>query len=111
MTRYAITVTADGDTYIADVVKKRDFYQWFGTFYASGTWGGGTITYKVSVDGGTTKIPLKDASGASITSNADDNFTTNLTTPAKLSQTTKLYASMAGSTNPSVTVTLDDNNG
>lgn len=111
MTRYIQVIAADGDTYIADIVKKRDFYQWFGTFYASGTWGGGTITYKVSVDGGTTKIPLKDASGSSITSNADDNFTVNLTAADKLSQTTKLYLTMAGSTSPSVTVTLDDNNG
>lgn len=111
MSKYSVSVTADGDTFVADVNKKRDFYEWFGTFIAYGTWGGGTITYKISPDGGTTKIPLKDASGSSITSNADDNFTINLAAGAKNSDAPKLYVTMAGSTNPAVTVVLYDNNG
>ncbi len=71
MSKFSVPVTGDGDYYIADVNKKRDFYEWFGTFLSYGTWGGGTITYKVSPDNGVTLIPLKDASGSSITSNAD----------------------------------------
>lgn len=111
MTKYTATITADGDYYIADVNKKRDFYEWFGTFIAYGTWGSGTVTYKISPDNGVTKIPLKDASGSNITSNADDNFTTNLAGGAKNNDAPKLYVTMAGSTNPSVIVALYDNNG
>lgn len=115
MTKYvannAAVITADGDYYICDVNKKRDLVQWFGTIIAYGTWGSGTITYKISPDGGTTKIALKDASGNSITSNADDNFTLNLAGGAKNSDAPKLYASLAGSTNASITVALYDNNG
>lgn len=111
MTKYTATVTSNTDVYICDVNKKRDFYEWFGTFLAYGTWGSGTITYKISPDGGTTKIALKDASGTSITSTADDNFTINLAGGSTNTDAPKLYVTMAGATNPSVTVVLYDNNG
>lgn len=111
MTKYVVNITSNADFYIADVNKKRDFYEWFGTFISYGAWGGGTITYKISPDGGTTKIALQDASGTSITSTADDNFTVNLANGSRNSDAPKLYASMAGATTPNVNVVLYDNNG
>lgn len=110
MAKYTATITADGDTFICNVNKKRDFEAWRATFIASGTWGSGTITWKISPNGGTTKVPLKDSSGASITSNADDNFDVTLGAGGTNSDCPKIYATMAGSTNPSVSVVVFDNN-
>lgn len=109
MSRHTSTITADGDTLIASVVKPRGANNWMATIYAYGTWGGGTITWKVSTDGGTTKIPMKTISGTSMTSNANDEFGTNRGNPGKNTETTNLYATMAGSSTPSVTVDVDDN--
>ena len=116
MTKYVTNsgavITANGDYYVADVNKKRDFYEWFGTFLAYGTWGGATVTFKISPDGGTTKLALKDASGTDITSTADDNFTVNLAGGAANNDAPKLYASVTNATGTtSLRVVLYDNNG
>lgn len=111
MSKYTATVTADGDTYLCTVNKKRSLPIWKATINAYGTWGSGTITFKVSTDGGTTKVPLQDYTGASITLSANGNFNTELGNANTNSGAPKLYATMAGSTNPSVTVDVLDNNG
>lgn len=111
MTKYAVTVTANQDYYICDINKKRDFYEWFATLLAYGTFGGGTLTYKISPDGGATKITLKDASGTNVTSAAEDNFTMNLTGSANNGDAPELYVTMAGSAGANVNVVVYDNNG
>ena|SRR6185437_13184733 len=111
MSKYTVTVTGDGDFYIADVNKKRGLTEWLGTFNAYGTFGGGTITFKISTDGGTTKVPLQDYQGNSITLSANGNFNSVLGNASTNSGAPKLYATMAGSSSPSVVVDLLTNNG
>lgn len=115
MTKYIANngtpITANGTYYIADVNKKRDLVQWFGTFFGYGTFGGGTIAWEISPDGGTTKLPLLDASGNAITSTTNDNFTSNLAGGADNFDAPKLYAIVTGATSPSINVILFDNNG
>jgi hypothetical protein len=115
MTKYTATITADGDYFLCDVNKKRDLVNFFYTGIVYGTggnnFGSGTVTLKISPNGGTTKLALKDASGSDITSTADDNYTGQLAGGNTNSDAPKLYASMSGSTAPSVTYVLYDNNG
>lgn len=111
MTKYTATITADGDYYICDINKKRDLTEYRYAVNTYGSFGGGTITLKISTDGGTTKVAMMDASGGPITSTANDNYTGNWGNGANNSDAPKLYASMSGSTNPSVKFDLFDNNG
>jgi len=112
MSKYSVTITADGDTFICDVNKKRDLVQWFAFVNVYGSsFGGGTVTLKISTNGGTTKVAMMDASGSPITSTAADNYTINVAGGCKNDDAPKIYASMSGSTNPSVTLDLLDNNG
>ncbi len=111
MTKYSVPITADGDYFLCDMNKKRDLTEYKYAVNAYGTWGSGTVTFKISTDGGTTKVPLKDASGNSITSTADDNFTGSWGNGAKNGDAPKMYATMAGSTGASVVIDVYDNNG
>ncbi len=115
MTKYVANdgrlITGDGDYYIATVNKKRDLDNWFGTFLAYGDFAGGSITWKISPDSGTTKLDLRNASGSSVVSTADDKFTSCLAGGANNSDAPLLYASLSGATGPSLYVVLYDNNG
>ena len=110
MAKYTTSISADGSVYVCHVNKKRDFFTWQATILAYGTWGGGTITWQISPDGGTTKIPLKDISGASITSNADDNFTVNLGGGSTNSDAPQIWATLASATGASINIVVYDNN-
>lgn len=110
MARYSATLTSDSTVYLCDVNKKRDFRDWLATIIAWGSWGGGTITWQISPDGGTTKLALKDISGNSQTSAADDNFTIELGAGRNLTDAPKLYATLAGSTAPILNIVVYDNN-
>ncbi len=110
MAKYSIPITTDGDYFICNLTKsgKLNEYRYAANVY--GTFGGGTVTLKISTDGGTTKVAMMDASGAPITSTANDNYTgqwgngsTNLDAP-------KLYATMSGGTAAAVTYDFFDNN-
>ena len=83
---------------------------YYATVDANGTWGGGTITWTISYDGGTTFSPVKDLTGVSVTSSANDNFPIELGRKGYPQTVPQLCATMAGSTTPSVTVRLMDNN-
>lgn len=107
MAKFEATISADGNTYLCDVVKPRALTDWFATVHAIGTFGGGTITLGTSVDGGSTVVAIPSdqfelaASGAG---NID-----KLGNSDNLDGAIKLYAIMTGSTTPSVTVTVHDN--
>lgn len=98
---------------IMNLNKPRALTQWNGTFYAKGTFGGGTISWSVAVRGDTaTLLPLTDYSGAAITSTANDIFNTNFGNGNSNSDCPRFYATMAGgSTLASVEVGVYDNQG
>lgn len=105
--KHEITISADGDTYLCDVVKPRALTDWFATIHAYGTWGSGTLTLKTSADGGTTKIAIPTAD-FELTANGSKNID-KLGVSDKLDGAIKVYASLAGATSPSLTVTAHDN--
>lgn len=110
MAKYTASFTSDGTVQLCYVIKKRDFRDWLATIIATGTFGGGTITWQISADGGTTKTALKDISGADQTSNAADNFTIELGSGGTVNDAPILYATLAGSTAPNIAITVFDNN-
>jgi len=111
MSKYEATLTtAAAETFVCNVVKKRDFMFWQATCFAWGTFGGGTVNWLVSPDGGTTKIPMYDISGAAYTSTTDDDFTTTLGGGSTISDCIKIYATLTGSAGATVNLAVFDNN-
>ena len=110
MAKFTTTLAADGTADLGMVHKKHDADSWFSLFFVYGTWGGGTLAWKWSPDGGTTKLDMKDLSGSAMTSTANDSFSSNFATGAKNTDKVHLYAVLTGSTSPSLTIGYFDNN-
>lgn len=109
MALYTTSLTSNTSVFVAHVHRRRDANYWVGTILAYGSFSSGTITWSLSPDGGTTKIPLKDLSGTTITTTANDNFNVTLGNPSANSQTLSIYATLAGAGTPSITINLYDN--
>lgn len=107
MSKYSVTISSNGDYKIGVAKRPNNLDLYMATIMVSGTWGGGTIAWKVSPDGGTTKLTMKDASGTAYASTADDNFTINLGNGD--TESPQFYASLTGATSPSLTITVFDN--
>jgi hypothetical protein len=110
MAKYTATFAADGTAFICNVVKPRNLPMWQATIFVYGTFGAGTIAWQWSPDGGTTKLALKDFSGTALTTTTNDSLPVQLGTGDKNSDRVKLYAVLTGSTAPSLTVGVFDNN-
>jgi len=109
--KFTANITAQNQTvYLCTIKKKRDLTNWIGAMLIYGTWGGGTATFYISPDGGTTKIPWKDVSGNTFAATADDNFTTNWGRGSTNSDMPQIYVGIGGATNPSLTIDCYDNN-
>lgn len=104
------TFTTDGTQLIGDVFKKDLHTIWTGLFFSHGTWGGGTIAWQWSYDGGTTKLAIKDNSGVPMVANADDSFTSDFVGGIANRDNIQIYATLSGSTSPSLSVGFIDNN-
>lgn len=102
---YSTTFTADATKAVATFTSGKT---WDATVRANGTWGSGTITWYHSLDACSTNVALKDLSGTTVTSTADDMF--NVTLGNAHTKMQYLCATLAGATNPSLTVKVYDNN-
>lgn len=111
MARNSMTFAADASlTKIMTVKIPGTATEWFANAYIYGTFGSGTVTLFASPDGGTTKVALKDAiSGTAITTAAAAMFTLRLGSGSTNTDNIILYATLAGSTNPALTVAIMDN--
>lgn len=114
MAKYTLDFTADASLSKVMTVKLPGVAtEWFANSYVYGTFGGGTLTLFASPDGGTTKIALKDAisgTAISVATTAAMN-TLRLGTGANNNDNIIIYATLAGSTNPALTVAIFDNLG
>jgi hypothetical protein len=72
-----------------------------GTFWASGTFGGGTLTLECSRDGGTTWLSC-DRGGTTITT-----FTSNSVGNFQLNAKYKVRATLTGATSPNIYIGID----
>jgi hypothetical protein len=108
--KMSTTIAADGAYLIGKLPHRQVANQFYGTFAAYGSsFGGGTVVFSWSPDGGTTKIPLKDENGAAMSTAANALFHRALGNGSTNSDFISIYATMTGSTTPSVTVAVYDN--
>ena len=89
-------LTANGSTEIMDYV---GFER--ATFWASGTFGGGTLTLECSRDGGTTWLSC-DRGGTTITT-----FTSSGVGNFQLNAKYKVRATLTGATSPNIYIAVD----
>ena len=102
---FTTSITANGDTTIP-LKNARDKDRHIYTVYLSGTFGSGTITAFINVDG-TNDIPIKDAGGVAVSRTADDMF--NFEANSDPQDPAKLIITMAGSTNAALNLNVYDN--
>lgn len=107
MAKYTTSITADGTNEICTVHKPRDLDAWVATLHAFGTFGGGTLSYQISTDGGTTKTTMKDLTGVAYSTTTADAINVEL----GVGDNIKIYAVLSGATNPAITVHVADNTG
>lgn len=95
--------------YLCDVQKPRGASSWFANVTATGTFGGGTVSYQISYDGGTTKSTImQDGAATAATSTTAQTLNIRLAGEAHLASQPKLYASIATATTPSLAITVQD---
>lgn len=112
MAKYTATFSADASlTKLFTLHRRTNATEWFANTFVYGTFGGGTITLFVSPDGGTTKIALKDSiSGTAISvASAAAMNSVRLGNGANNNDQLIIYSTLAGSTNPALTVAIFDN--
>lgn len=108
-----ITFAADGSQKLTFLHKAREHTQYVSLILAYGTFGGGTLTFFLSPDNGTTKVPLTSTmggTGISCTSNAMAVITLGTPNVNFNTQQLQIWVTLAGSTSPSITVNNYDNN-
>lgn len=110
MAKYTATLTTNTSAYVCQVIKARQYDSWRGLFFAYGTFGGGTVAWQWSPDGGTTKLAMNDFNGNAVVSTANDSFFADMETGDKNNDKVNLYATLTGATSPSLTVGVYDNN-
>lgn len=82
------------------------------TVTTQGTFNGNTIHFLVSVDGGTTKVPVNDLTGVAYTQTAAGTVDLEYEGwPQEASKSVIFYASVGGDSPgaPTLTITVDDN--
>ncbi len=106
-------VGTNGTFLIGTLHKPRNLTQWGATFYAKGTFGGGTLSWLWSDDGTTVALlPLTDYQGVAITSTANDSFNVTFGNGNTLTDNPKFYGTLAGGSSlATVTFGYYDNQG
>ncbi len=110
MANFRTTISADtAGTAICTVTKPRTLSMWMATINAYGTFGGGTLSYSLSTNGGTTKTQQKDLTGVAYTTTTADTINMELGVANHNGAEPILYAVLTGSTSPSITIDVEDN--
>lgn len=109
MAKQVVTITATGETQIGTIMRRPDALSWFGTFFAYGTFGGTTVNWQWSPDGGTTFLPLKDLGGVAVTSTSNDSFNAQFGTGKNNSDHITLWVNLVAGAGISLKVGFYDN--
>lgn len=110
MTTNTTTFSGDASLTKLAVIRPQSNRAGEATISVQGTFGGGTFTLFESLDGGTTKIACKDISGTAYSTTTNDSFRYYQPGHATSeSGNVILYGTLSGSTNPSLSVIILDN--
>lgn len=111
MAKFTTTLAADSTgKYVCDVKKSRSYPVWMATIGAQGTWGSGTLTWWFSIDQGTTLIAIKDVTDTAVSQTANGGVNVELGVGGTNSDNPQIWVKLAGSTTPSLTIFVFDNN-
>lgn len=111
MAKYAKVVTTNNTFFVCNVKKKRLQPRFDYTIMAYGTFGGGTVTWYVSPDQGTTLIAMTDLTDTAVSMTTNKMYDGSLCASSHNDDVLSIYAILSGSTSPSITIALYDNNG
>lgn len=112
MSKYSVSITADTTgTFVCNVVKKRGMPDYNYTIEGYGTFGSGTLAWFVSPDNGTTLIAMTDLTDVALSMTTNKMYKGSLNTGSKNTDRQSIWVKMTGSTAPSVTAAVYDNNG
>lgn len=100
------TFTTNTTTLLCQIVRPRGLMDWKLMVSVFGTWGGGTMTFQISPDGGTTKITLDDGS-STVSLTANRVIDIHPGSRAQNDPPLLLYGTLSGSTGASLTATVD----
>ena len=112
--KHTKTITADGTYFLARAKRRNDAPSYIASLMAGGTWGGGTLTLKLSPDKGVTLYPYNDLTGVAISFTDNNSLNTELGvgdpgSNADWDNSLEIWAVLSGSTTPSLTVSVYDN--
>ena len=113
MAKNVILLTAQNTPMLVQQVKKinRELNNFIATILAYGTFGGSTLNFYLSPDGGTTLIPITPApGGTAATLTANGMLQLNIGHPSTNSDLFGIYAQLTGGSGATVTVASYDNN-
>ena len=103
------TITTDGTYLLFPIVRKGDYlYELF--IGLSGTFASASIGISISMDGGTTKIPLPNISGTTFAATAATVFRASLPNGSTNSDMPLIYAVVTGSTGSTSVLIQAQNN-
>lgn len=109
--RVVQTLAADGTVALGPLHKPRGDNMWEATFFAKGTFGGGTLSFQWADDGDTANlIPMTDISGTQLSYTQPDCANARIGLGSGLTDQPKFYATLIGATAPSLTVGYLDTN-
>jgi len=97
-------------TFLCSVHKSREFYCWFATLMASGTWGGSTLSFYVSPDAGTTLIPIKDITDVAVSFTSNASLNIQMGVSRDNTDRPQIWCELASGSGASITVRVYDNN-
>jgi len=105
-----LPITANGNYYLGRINKKRDNGYWLGTLFVQGTFGSGTVTFGVSLDRGTTIIPINDLTQNVVSFTGNGLFNLEFGNSSRgFGDAPMLYAIVSGATSPNLIAGFYDN--
>lgn len=110
MAIYTATLSAQNTSVlVANITRRSDANSWEANACATGTFGGGTVSFQISFDSGTTKYTLNQDgtnSAASLTAAGCINLRVG---NSERNSSIQLYATIGAATTPTITITVADN--
>lgn len=111
MSLYTGTLSAQNTSVqLCTIEKPRAYEYWYANVSITGTFGTGTVTLYLSLDGGTTRVPLVyDGTATSAAVTAAGVVNVKCGWPAVNTTTATLWAGIGAATNPSISISVLDN--
>lgn len=103
-----VNITADGNYRISPIDTSPNM-ELLGHALLGGDFGGGSVSFSVTLDGGVTLYPLTDLTGSQPTFTASQAVPISNLGDPEVGGVYELYATLSGATSPDLNITVVDN--